>query len=65
METENVFVTKNLQGMIAVSVRMEWLDTIVQRNATRTQRVEAAEFALATQAADAWTHTAGQTAACV
>ena len=65
METENVFATENLQGMIAVSVRMEWLDTSVQRNATRTRRVEAAEFALATEAAGAWTHTAGQTAACV
>jgi hypothetical protein len=65
METENVFATENLQGLIAVSVRMEWLDTIVQRNATTTRRVEAAEFALATEAAGAWTHTAGQTAACV
>ena len=65
METENVFATKNLLGMIAVIVPVEWLDPSARKNATRKRRVEAAEFALATEAADAWTHTAGQTAACV
>ena len=64
METENVFATKNLLGMIAVIVPVEWLDPSARKNATRTRRVEAAEFALAAGAADAWKHTAGKIAAC-